>query len=147
MPICSRCKQEKPVDAFFKRSDRRIGRHSACKDCMYLAGKSWRKANRARHRELGAKRLRKERQEALEHYGSRCICCGEKHLVMLAFDHVNNDGYERRKAGEPYGSELPRWLKRHGWPKDFQLLCHNCNMAKSILGECPHETEKELAVA
>lgn len=26
-----------------------------------------------------------------------------------------------------------------GWPPGYQVLCHNCNVAKRILGTCPHQ--------
>ena len=33
-------------------------------------------------------------------------------------------------------------LKAQGCPRDrYQILCHNCNLAKYYYGVCPHETE------
>ena len=32
------------------------------------------------------------------------------------------------------------WLYVNDYPDGFQVLCHNCNMAKGIYGKCPHKT-------
>jgi hypothetical protein len=37
---------------------------------------------------------------------------------------------------------LYRWLVKNNFPKEFQILCHNCNFAKFRLGTCPHETAR-----
>jgi 5-methylcytosine-specific restriction endonuclease McrA len=81
----------------------------------------------------------KVRQEALEHYGGRCVCCGETNPILLSFDHVNNDGAEHRRR-DKYGS-LPVWLKQNAWPTEgYQVLCYNCNLSKGYYGYCPHQT-------
>jgi len=33
------------------------------------------------------------------------------------------------------------WLRKYNYPKGFQVLCHNCNMAKRF-GVCPHKEKK-----
>lgn len=82
----------------------------------------------------------KLRKEVLEAYGGKCTCCGESHPEFLAIDHVNEDGAKhRRHIGG--GANMYRWLRKQGFPKEeFQLLCHNCNFAKSKYeGGCPHQ--------
>lgn len=76
------------------------------------------------------------RHAALEHYGGRCACCGETNPSFLAIDHINNDGAAHRRI---VGSEVARWLRKAGYPAGFQVLCHNCNMAKQFYGSCPHQ--------
>ena len=44
-------------------------------------------------------------------------------------------GYSSSKKIEVLG----QWIKKNNFPKGFQILCHNCNVAKGIYGECPHE--------
>ena len=34
---------------------------------------------------------------------------------------------------------LQKWIIENNFPKGFQILCHNCNVAKGLYGECPHE--------
>ena len=76
-----------------------------------------------------------------------CACCGESHVVFLALDHVNNDGNKQRKEWFGKNSRSGRGtyerLKAGGWPnKDhYQILCWNCNWAKSH-GGCPHKIKE-----
>ena len=41
-----------------------------------------------------------------------------------------------RKSGA--GASFYRWLKQNRFPPGLQVLCHNCNLAKSAYGSCPH---------
>lgn len=166
--LCTGCGETKPLTAeyFHRRAGNKF--QSRCKACQLLArrgwvanneerasamNKAWRDANRphvnSKRRENRSKNLERHREhdrvrnaslrlETIEAYGGACSCCGETQLAFLAIDHINEDGAEHRKliGGS---SSLCRWLKKHGFPKDgFQLLCHNCNMAKSFYGGCPH---------
>ena len=80
---------------------------------------------------------RKTRIEAISAYGGKCACCGEERYEFLAIDHIDGGGRKHR-ASIP-GGHLARWVKRNGYPKGFQILCHNCNMAKAFYGVCPHQ--------
>lgn len=97
-----------------------------CSDCRSL----WNIASR-----------RRLRVEALAHYGPSCQCCGETRFEFLAFDHINGGGSAHLKSLN--GTHIDQWLKNNNWPEGFQVLCHNCNMAKGWYGMCPHELEKE----
>lgn len=77
-----------------------------------------------------------KRRLVLEHYGNKCNCCGESTLQFLAIDHINNDGYLERKTRT---IQIFEYLIRNNYPSGFQVLCHNCNLAKSFYGECPHK--------
>jgi hypothetical protein len=71
-------------------------------------------------------------------------------LVFLTIDHINNDGNihrsiingKRTKDGNSYGAgaQTYRWLIDNDYPGGFQVLCFNCNWAKSN-GGCPHKGE------
>jgi hypothetical protein len=93
---------------------------TVCDDCNQKA-----KGRNRRHREL-----------AIRHYGGRCACCGETEMVFLAIDHVENNGAAHRKE---VGRNIARVLVKLGFPPGYQVLCHNCNWAKRILGRCPHQ--------
>lgn len=87
------------------------------------------------------------RRAALVAYGGdppTCACCGETMYQFLAIDHLNGGGFRHRKqiVGErknPGGSVLYRWLRDHGYPPGYQVLCHNCNLAQGYYGQCPHD--------
>ena len=77
----------------------------------------------------------------LNHYGSRCNCCGETERGFLTIDHVRNDGAAHRRQLLPshrVGLGWYRWIVRHKYPDFLQILCWNCNMSKARLGACPH---------
>ena len=125
MKICSTCKKEKPLLDFQRkvRTDQ-VNRRSECKECC--------------NTKLCADRARL-RKEVLAAYGDKCACCSIADHVFLAIDHVNDDGHEhRRKLGCRSSTTTFRWLKKNAYPKEFQILCFNCNEAKRY-GICPHK--------
>jgi hypothetical protein len=73
--------------------------------------------------------------------GWKCACCGETERAFLTIDHMLNDGYKLRKEGvHGHSTMFYRWLKKSGYPKDFQVLCMNCNFGKRMNGGvCPHQ--------
>jgi hypothetical protein len=65
------------------------------------------------------------------------VCCEEKEIKFLALDHINNDGNKQRnEIGS--GIQMYLFIKRN-MPKDIQVLCHNCNLAKGNYGKYPHK--------
>jgi len=105
--------------------------------------RKWRARNSEREKLAGKERQRlwakKNRKIVLDHYGNKCSCCGETNQKFLAIDHINNDGAEHRKIVGQGGGMLNRWIIKYNFPDTFQILCHNCNMAKEIYGICPHK--------
>jgi DNA-directed RNA polymerase subunit M/transcription elongation factor TFIIS len=95
-------------------------------------------------RKIAMKEYRRARAAALKAetfnaYGGKCACCGEAQFIFLAIDHIFEGGrQERLQSGLKGGDSFYAWLKKQGYPKDsFQLLCFNCNWARSH-GGCPH---------
>lgn len=92
------------------------------------------------HKEYNA-RIRKE---VLEHYSNgamRCACCGESHYEFLCIDHINGGGTKHRSV-VGYGGGLWQWLRSHGYPEGYRILCYNCNFSLGHYNHCPH-TEEE----
>lgn len=107
--------------------------------------KHWRHEHRdafnAQMRRSSAVQRDKLRTLVVDHYGARCACCGEVERAFLTLDHINNDGNAHRKeVGKSY--QMYSWIKRNGFPPIFQVLCWNCNLAKHILGACPHQVKQ-----
>ena len=81
-----------------------------------------------------------------------CNCCGENsHVDFLAIDHIagkNQMDSEPKLIKLGYSSKLKgkgliNWIIENNYPKGFQILCHNCNVAKGLIGNgniCTHET-------
>lgn len=117
------------------RSRHVTGRFTSCEECR----------NRRPQR---AERLAKTQEwratvasEVLAAYGGKCACCGETEPLFLEIDHVNNDGgkHRREEVGRG-GTSMYSWLKQHGYPEGFQVLCRNCNYGKHRNGGvCPHK--------
>jgi len=63
MKTCTKCKCEKPLDRFYKRSDRNTY-HSWCKDCKHKSSKQWNAKNKDKHSEIN----RKWYEENKEHH-------------------------------------------------------------------------------
>jgi hypothetical protein len=77
------------------------------------------------------------RAEVIAVYGGQCACCAEATSRFLTIDHKNGDGAEHRRS-LPKGrkTDMYRWAKANGYPDDLQLLCFNCNYARSYYGRC-----------
>ena len=79
------------------------------------------------------------RKTVFDHYGNKCVCCGETIEVFLTVDHIYNGGAEHRKEVGS-GIRLYKWLIDNDFPDGFQLLCRNCNWGKHVNnGICPHK--------
>ena len=133
-----KCKRRKEVkletSKYFRPS------YNVCRDCTRKRGREYMRENRERMLAYQNKRNREARQQIIEYYGEECECCGEDEEVFLALDHIDEDGAEwRRKMGSSgKGVNFYHWLIRHEFPElGLQLLCHNCNWAKTR-GGCPH---------
>lgn len=93
------------------------------------------------------------RREVLAKYGGRCNCKGcpypDVTFEFMVIDHIDSDGgIERRRLyGSQNGSSFSWYMKLRREPirHDLQVLCHNCNMAKSMYGGvCPHELRMHI---
>jgi hypothetical protein len=133
--VCNNC-----GDSFIPTAPRQAGCSPECR-------KNHRKSIKAA---LNRKYNQRDRRIVLEHYGgkpARCACCGESTYEFLAIDHINGGGNQHRKrlsspntkSGTFSSREFYRMLKTQGFPAGYQVLCHNCNMAKGFYGKCPHQ--------
>lgn len=83
----------------------------------------------------------RDKEKVLLVYGGKCNCCGEDTKEFLTIDHINGGGKKHRdstKVKSKYGS-MWTFLRRVGFPKEYRLLCWNCNCSRGAFGYCPHE--------
>ena len=92
-----------------------------------------------RMRVSGATLRKAEKETVFEHYGHRCVCCGEDVEEFLTIDHVNGGG---RRFFRATNGHVYRALIRDGFPRDIQILCMNCNFGRRLTGVCPHQQGK-----
>jgi len=125
MTICRKCSTQL-TDKNWNIS-RQQSNHYICKNCA-------KKDNKNNRKQI--------RKEVISAYGGKCKCCGEKQQAFLGIDHIDNTGYKHRK--EVVSGSFYMWLKKNNYPVDnYQLMCHNCNVAKSIYGKCPHKKKRK----
>lgn len=148
MKTCSTCGETKQRDEFYADNRRPNGRKAACKACCKIlyqtserhkAGiRNAQRRYKKRHPYRHLVRSRMLRDKILDALGHQCVCCGERERAFLAIDHVHGGGNkERTRATDGYHQRVLKEIE-DGTDK-YQILCHNCNMAKGFYGHCPHE--------
>lgn len=112
-----------------------------CIICIYR-NKKWYASSDFRKQKIQKDRLL--RNEIIQHYGGKCICCGEIEKTFLAIDHINGGGNKHRKQIKALAPcSFYRWIIAQGFPDDLQILCYNCNMSKYLNnGTCAHKCKK-----
>jgi len=126
------------------RKRREYGKSPEVKERKNSLHKKWRIDNldkmRKSEREYSRKRRAKEKKLVFNHYGRKCVCCGEENEGFLTIDHINGKGTEHRKN---IHNQLYYWLVKNNFPEEFQTLCFNCNWGKyNNGGICPHKDKK-----
>ncbi len=109
-----------------------------CVICIYK-NKKWYISSDFRKQKIQKDKLL--RNQIMQHYGSKCICCGEIEKTFLAIDHINGGGNKHRKIINKLSARsYYQWIINQNFPDDLQILCYNCNMSKHLLGgTCAHE--------
>ena len=138
---CSRCHEIKPFSEFHKAKKYAYGYTAWCKDCIATYGKKRRENPEVVRRERESHR--RARIGVMLHYCPdgilKCACCGETEVKFLSLDHIDGGGNAHRREIGRGPTAIFGWLKRNNYPPGFQVLCHNCNMAKGFYGVCPHQ--------
>jgi len=80
----------------------------------------------------------------LLHYGEQCNCCGLGDARFLTVDHVNHGKHNPLSRKERKEDTLVMYKRiiARGYPKEYQVLCMNCNWAKGMYGKCFHQQDK-----
>ncbi len=156
--VCLNCKEYKPMAAMQRQKGGRFYYRKRCVECWsamrspYL--KEWSEQNADYLKEYHAKKYERTKEVGravrkryydkwkkvvFDHYGHKCTCCGEREPRFLTIDHIDDDGAEHRKSVAA-GSVLFKWLVNNNFPKNFRILCFNCNAGRFHNGGlCPHE--------
>jgi len=116
----------------------------------------WRANNNEHLKQYGKRQRRRIKQEMINAYGGKCVCCGEATFEFLTIDHINGDARQDKEqrglSPARAGASLYFQLRSEGWPRDrYRLLCLNCNFAIGHYGRCPHgflkQTDSQPLVA
>jgi hypothetical protein len=126
MKTCKVCKKDKPIEDFYTDKKRCV-----CKKC-----KNEKTIIPSRNYRLRLK------EEVLRHYSPDLKCACKKcpypypGIEFLSLDHIDGKG----EHGRSIRRVLYQWVKNNKFPKGFQVMCYNCNLAKREHSECPHNT-------
>ena len=122
---CTNCEEIKQANTknFAAQRSSRDGLSSWCKICIAV---------------YKSKYARKLKQDVITVYGTICACCNETGIEFLMVHHTRNNGAEERRHLGKSGSAFYTWLKKNNYPKGYEVLCANCNLAIQFYGSCPH---------
>jgi len=130
--ICSSCKQDLDIICFSFKNKKRKKLNSLCKSCHSQYRRGHYVKNKRKYIEK-AQRWNKKQGEILREYlynillKSKCIDCGEKDVLVLEFDHVENKKigiaqmYKNRYSMSAVQQELKKCVVR----------CANCHRRKT----------------
>ena len=138
-PLCDRCRKLR--DATRRRRNARRKAAGMCVECGSRPPEPGSQLCSLCHpgRNAAIRRTRlKTKLEVIEHYGGKCACCGEDELSFLTLDHINGGGSKHRKSVGG-GKDFYVAMKRQGYPDGLQVLCANCHLSKTVLGQCIHK--------
>lgn len=128
---CTKCGITKSLDKFGPDRNRADGHTTTCRECEAAQCRDYRRRHVEEERERSRQDRLKMRLMVLSHYSHGAMCCaicGESRLPVLDIDHINGDGAVFRKAlGVASGTNTYWWLKQHGFPPGYRVLCRNCN--------------------
>lgn len=133
----------------YARRHRELGLCRNCPEPLAEGSKIFctyhREKDRVRGRIKSKKEIAQLKFAYLEHYGKTCRCCGESNVEFLTLEHVDGNGNNHRRLLFKHnvgGVHMYRWLKKNNFPKEYAVLCMNCNWAKRISKICPHELRR-----
>jgi len=96
MKICRVCKIEKELINFNKKSGRKDGLQSECRECGKIRSKQYYENNKTKMLIQISKSNNKKREEYKSKFydilsKSFCIDCGNNNPLVLEFDHINSN--------------------------------------------------------
>ena len=127
---CCTCGIPRAAKHFYKLKSSPDGLYPNCIDCY----NELREPRREQINDTRRKWEQRIREEAIEHYGGPCTCCGEDALEFLTIVRTKGSS----KIPSPYQ------LKKNGFPKGFHVLCFNCKASLKRFGYCPHWEEASI---
>ncbi len=126
MKVCSTCKQEKPLEAFNKKSTNVDGRERYCRDCHRARNRAHYDDNKDAYK-ASARRFKRELIEWFQAYKAtlKCAKCGETKPWRLAFHH---------RDPKQKDLEVSQMVHLHRSRENIMaevekcdVVCHNCH--------------------
>ena len=107
-----------------------VGNHKTATSANRAAAqKAWRMKWPDKNAAITLAAKQKVKREVFLHYGNKCLHCGIADKEVLTVDHTNQNGADHRRQFKLKSSNaLYRWLRKNKYPKEFRVLCYNCNV-------------------
>ena len=122
--VCTKCKEERPLESFHKNKSAPDGLAYQCKACTYLRSSEWHQKNKTKRNKNLSTRNKQRKREAVETFGNRCYDCGNTFPdCCFDFHHLDSDSKDMnpsavlRLSKERIETELEKCV----------LLCANCH--------------------
>lgn len=137
---CKHCNTYKKLEDFYKSKSESGGHQYKCKECTRApSAKRYKKNGYQKVQSIsGLTYGETVKYIFFEMYGTKCSCCGEKHIEFLTLEHIGGlNGEEREKSSvQAYRKAISEYK-----PNVYEVLCMNCNFSKGKHGYCPHQME------
>lgn len=144
---CIRCGEVKPEHAFPWKNRARGKRAGHCLDCQKIDSK----AHYVKHRATYIDKARRFKEknvpvaiDFLRKYlqAHPCVDCGESDILVLQFDHIEDDGHNTPLGSLVY-SGLVRRIKQE--LSKCEIRCANCHQKRHILDRKTWRTHAPVA--
>lgn len=125
MKICCRCKKEKPLSEFNRKSSNKDGLERYCKECHREKNRNHYVANKETYKE-SARKFKHQKREWYQELKQtlKCESCGEDKHWRLSFHHKDDNKEDsvsqmviKNRSKEIILEEIEK----------CQVLCHNCH--------------------
>lgn len=121
--VCSKCKEEKPIEEFSFNKAKKDGHCDMCKACF----KEYRDRHYREHKEYYKSKAALYKRQKVEQFGElkkglKCAICGEDRWWVLDFHHTDPSAKDREvskmvQAPKKIQAEISKCL----------VLCANCH--------------------
>lgn len=122
--VCTKCKEERPLESFHKNKAAPDGLSYVCKACTYWRAAEWQQRNKKKRNIDNSERNRQRKRDAVEAFGNKCHDCGNSYPdCCFDFHHLDSNSKDMnpsavlRLSKERRDAELEKCV----------LLCANCH--------------------
>lgn len=129
MKICAKCKLNKPITEFAKRSKSKDGKQSWCKICNNTNRMLWYNDNTEEWNSKRRDRKNSIRAAVNELKNQPCADCNQKFdPVCMDFDHIKNNKIASVSTLVQQGKSLKEILKEIA---KCEIVCANCHRIRT----------------
>lgn len=129
---CRTCKETKPLKDFYPNKSCKLGVTGTCRVCSRPRLKSWYQSTRSVRQESANTRNRSKKQQAVDHFGNKCLDCGQSYPnCVYQFHHLDpaqkdvNPSYAMAGSLDSMWEELEKCV----------MLCANCHIIRHRVGK------------